>query len=168
MERTTQRRIFVISSPAVCPGFYQVSRLALLKLPLSRPLNVCKWQKFQTIIDKLSLFGPRLYYLRKHDVKQQRNSWLAFSMYLLNSSKAVWCSASIFFTSAWYSMFYMEKKIYTRFDIRITVIPRKIKAVLLDRVMWKSNLNSCKIPHGFWIVDTVFFSLHLHLLPHFS
>ena len=31
-------------------------------------------------------------------------------MYLLNSSKAVWCSASIFFTSAWYSMFYMEKK----------------------------------------------------------
>lgn len=33
-------------------------------------------------------------------------------MYLLNSSKAVWCSASIFFTSAWYSMFYMKKNIY--------------------------------------------------------
>ena len=33
-------------------------------------------------------------------------------MYLLNSSKAVWCSASIFFTSAWYSMFYMKKSIY--------------------------------------------------------
>ena len=67
-----------------------------------------------------------------------------------------------------FNVLHEKKYICARFDIRITAIPRKIKAVLLGRVMWKSNLNSCKIPHGFWIVVTVFFSFHLHLLPHFS
>ena len=67
-----------------------------------------------------------------------------------------------------FNVLHEKKYICARFDIRITAIPRKIKAVLLGRVMWKSNLNSCKIPHGFWIVVTVFFSFNLHLLPHFS
>lgn len=53
-------------------------------------------------------------------------------------------------------------------EILITAIPRQIKVILMRLVKWKSNLNTCKVLHGFWVVVLVFLSFLLHLLPHFS